>query len=160
MRIKDFPETDYAEAHHGANSYTWSGVGGRNNNGETRQSFDPTQRMHLDSEHYAGAPAGEAGLVLQGSPAIITQGDILSMIGPALTARGDTFLVRSYGDKVNPLTSEVESRVWLEAVVQRVIDPVTPLSTDPTNPDRFVPTDRFGRRFEIISIRWLNDDEI
>ena len=48
------------------------------------------------------------------------------LLGPVLTVRSDTFLVRAYGDAVNPLTGAVGSRAWCEAVVQRVPDYVDP----------------------------------
>ncbi len=125
--------------------------------------IEPARRHHLDAEHIAGAPASEAGQLLQGAPGFVTQGDILSMIGPALTARGDTFLIRSYGDVVDPVTGEVTSRAYLETVVQRKIKPVNPYrvasEADGIRAD-WIPADEFGRKFEIVSIRWLGDDEI
>jgi hypothetical protein len=117
--------------------------------------------MHLDTEHWAGAPAGEAGSTMQGVPGFVTQGDVLAMIGPALTTRGDTFLIRAFGesgsDSANP-----QGKAWLEAVVQRVYEPVTPAdpTADVTDPERWRPADSFGRKFEIVSVRWLTQDEI
>ncbi len=118
----------------------------------------PQVGHYLDTEHLAGVPIGEAGSLLSHAPGFVTQADILSMIGPALTARGDTFLVRSYGDAVNPLTGETTSRAWLEAVVQRTTTPVEPSGS--TGIDRFTPADEFGRRFVIVSMRWLSEEEI
>jgi hypothetical protein len=80
------------------------------------------------------------------------------MLGPALTARGDTFMIRSYGDSISPVTGNVVGKAWLETIVQRTVAPVTPLGV--TAPDKFTPSDRFGRRFEIVSMRWLTEDEI
>jgi hypothetical protein len=51
---------------------------------------------------------------------------VLGILGPVLTVRSDTFLVRAYGDAVNPATGAVESRAWCEAMVQRVPDYVDP----------------------------------
>lgn len=114
-------------------------------------------RNHLDSEHLAGAPVGEAGQLLDGAPGFITQADLLSMIGPALTARGDTFLIRTYGDAIGP-NGEVVARAWVEATVQRIPDPVVPAGT--SGSDRWKPSNKLGRKFEIISFRWLSPDEI
>ncbi|MFP4358311.1 MAG: hypothetical protein ACLFSZ_07755, partial [Puniceicoccaceae bacterium] len=123
--------------------------------------LEPARRHHLDAEHIAGAPASEAGQLLQGAPGFITQGDILSMIGPALTTRGDTFLIRSYGDVIDPLSGEVSARAYLETVVQRTVEPVNPASSDADGIDnKWIPADSFGRRFEVISMRWLGEDEI
>jgi hypothetical protein len=133
------------------NEFTSSGVGG-NGNIQLRHTTEPSLRSHLDTEHYAGAAAGEVGFLLDGLPGFITQGDLLSMLGPALTARGDTFLIRSYGEHGADSSG---TRVWLEAVVQRVVDPVDPDVGDP-----YRPTSLFGRRFEIVSLRWLSNEEI
>ncbi len=123
--------------------------------------LEPARRHHLDAEHIAGAPASEAGQLLQGAPGFITQGDILSMIGPALTTRGDTFLIRSYGDVVDPLTGEVTARAYLETVVQRTVKPVNPATSDADGIDeKWIPADSFGRSFEVVSMRWLGEDEI
>ncbi len=125
---------------------------------KSRHTFDPTMRSHLDTEHWAGAPAGEAGQTFQGTAGFVTQGDLLAMIGSALTPRGDTFLVRTYGDAVNLATGELKGRAWLEAVVQRTADPVTPAGA--TGAAKYQPTDAFGRKFKVISFRWLSESEL
>lgn len=114
----------------------------------------PTTHYFLDTEHIAGAPAGEVGQFLSHSAGFVSQGDLLAMIGSALTAQGNTFLIRSYGDVVNPATGEVQSQVWLETVVQRRPEPVQDLDGD------YEPDDSLGRRYEIVSMRWLTEDEI
>jgi len=52
------------------------------------------------------------------------QGDVLQSIGSVLTARSDTFVIRTYGEVLNPLDSTAApiSRAWCEAVVQRLPD--------------------------------------
>lgn len=126
--------------------------------GTEKHNFEPTLRSHLDSEHFAGSPAGEVGQSFQGAPGFVTQGDLLAMLGPALTARGDTFLVRTYGDSINPATGDIQARAWLEAVVQRTIEPVT--SAGSTGADKYRPADAFGRRFEVVSFRWLSESDL
>ncbi|MFH1499426.1 MAG: hypothetical protein ABII82_16575 [Verrucomicrobiota bacterium] len=118
----------------------------------------PSAGHYLDTEHLAGAPTGEAGSLLSHAPGFVTQADLLGMIGPALTARGDTFLIRTYGDTVNPATGEIAGRAWLEAVVQRTVDPVEPAGT--TGNARYEPTGDFGRRFAIVSLRWLGPGDL
>ncbi|MEI8312016.1 MAG: hypothetical protein WCH98_14800, partial [Verrucomicrobiota bacterium] len=81
---------------------------------------------YLDTEHLTGMAAGEIGQLMAHIPGFVTQADLLGMIGPALTARGDTFLVRAYGDAVNATNQKVQTRAWLEAVIQRVPEPVNP----------------------------------
>lgn len=114
-------------------------------------------QSYLDTEHRAGVPAGEVGQLLSHSPGFVTQGDLLAMLGPALTPRGDTFLVRSYGDAVDR-NGRVLARAWLEAVVQRVVEPVTPAGS--SGEARFQPSDKFGRKFKVVNIRWLNPEEV
>ncbi|WP_269522580.1 hypothetical protein [Coraliomargarita parva] len=119
-----------------------------------RFNVDPAAKNYLDMEHIAGAPAGEFGQLLSHMPGFITQADLLSEIGAALTARGDTFKIRSYGDVVDPINGKIVSQVWLETIVQRVPEPVLDADQD------YEPDDAFGRRFTIVSMRWLNEDEI
>ena len=138
------------------NTFNQNGIGGQANT-RSRHTQEPTMRLYLDTEHFAGAPAGEAGQLMEGAPGFVTQGDLLAMIGPALVPRGDTFLIRTYGDAVSP-SGEVLSRVWLEAVVQRVVDPVQPAGS--TGADRWRPTTEMGRRFEVVRMRWLNPEEV
>jgi hypothetical protein len=88
------------------------------------------------------------------SSAWLSQADILTAIGPQLTNRSDTFLIRTYGDVVNPVTGEVEARAWCEARVQRIPDTVDS-SDDIDNP-----TQPFGRRFVVLNFRWLGREDI
>ncbi len=114
-------------------------------------------RHYLDMEHLAGTPAGERGQLLSHAPGFVTQGDLLAMIGPALTARGDTFLIRCYGDFIAPGQTEPSARAWLEAVVQRIADPVEPEAGNPTEPTPGTP---FGRQFRIVRIKWLLPEDV
>lgn len=100
--------------------------------------------------------AGNAGFVLQG--------DILQALGPVLTARSDTFVIRAYGSATNK-NGLTTARAWCEAVIQRTPNPV--LATDkPDSVSSAIPTTldkpgiTFGRKFEIISFRWLSPNEI
>lgn len=94
-----------------------------------------------------------------GYPGYLLQADVLSAIGAHLTARSDTFRIRTYGDAVNPLTQEVEARAWCEAIVQRVPDYVA--ADDEPHEDAQHPDNlKFGRRYKIVSFRWLTPNEI
>jgi hypothetical protein len=79
----------------------------------------------------------------------ITQADLLGILAPFLQTRSDTFLVRAYGESVNPATGRTEARAWCEATVQRLPSPFDPGDsvTQPAGP--------FGRRFRVVSLRWL-----
>jgi len=92
------------------------------------------------------------------APAAITQADVVASIAPFITPRSDTFLIRTYGDSQNPVTGVVEGRVWGEAVVQRVPEPVGLIS--PNLAEQLSPTGKFGRKFKIVSFRWLTRDDL
>ena len=93
----------------------------------------------------------------------LTQGDILTALAPVLFPRSDTFLIRSYGEAVNPATGATEGRAWCEATVQRV-----PEYFDASGDEAIVLPDalssalnlRHGRRFKVISFRWLTRSDI
>ncbi len=101
-------------------------------------------------------------------PGWLTQADVLQAIGPVISARSDTFVIRTYGDTINPVISTTTpvARAWCEAVVQRMPDYVessmlaeTNLTTAPSS-DARTTNKTFGRRFKIVSFRWLGVDDI
>jgi len=105
-------------------------------------------------------PAASQGHVSTLASGWLSQADVLAVLGPVLTARSDTFLVRAYGDAANPATGVVEGRAWCEAVVQRV-----PGYVDPADPPEAAAglreTNRiYGRRFQIVRFRWLSATEV
>jgi hypothetical protein len=56
-----------------------------------------------------------------GAPGIVTQMDILNSVGPNLTARSDTFVVRAYGEAQDD-AGNVIGKAWVEVVVQRTTE--------------------------------------
>lgn len=111
---------------------------------------------------FLGREAG-AGSLAEGSPGYLTQADLFSPLGPVLTNRADTFLVRAYGEVIHPVTKKVVSRAWCEGVVQRF-----PEYLDTRNPPETASDDKallslnakFGRRCRLVHFRWLDEDEI
>ena len=98
---------------------------------------------------------------IMGLPGYVLQSDVLQQIGSFLTVRSDTFTVRAYGDVVDPITNEVTSRVFCEAKVQRVPEPMTPVDSTRSEMEELIqPSSAYGRRLQIVSIKWLNADEI
>ncbi len=85
----------------------------------------------------------------------LTQADIITGIAPYLRNRTDTFLIRVYGESVNAVTQEVESGAWAEALVQR-----TPETVDASDNLLQPSLNGFGRKFKILSFRWLSPSEI
>jgi hypothetical protein len=93
-----------------------------------------------------------------GMPGHLTQADLLQVLGPALAARSDTFLIRAYGESRDG-KGNVLGRAWCEATVQRVPQPLHPdeLGLNPADPDS---GRDFGRRFVTVAFRWLSKEEI
>jgi hypothetical protein len=95
-----------------------------------------------------------------GALGFLTQADLLQFIGPALSARSDTFRIRAYGESRNA-AGRVEARAWCEAVVQRSPKYVDPSDDLMEKPSTLGPVNaRFGRRFEIVAFRWLDPGEV
>ena len=106
--------------------------------------------------------AGAYGAYMEGAPGYLTQGVLLARLGPLLSARSDTFRIRSYGEKRNSSTGEVEARAWCEAIIQRLPDFVNDTDTPETRMEAIQAGDNetFGRRFVVVDFRWLNQDEL
>jgi hypothetical protein len=108
----------------------------------------------------------EQGCRSTGIPGWLTQADVLQAIGPLISSRSDTFRIRTYGEALSADGKTVLARAWCEAIVQRTphyVDPAnSPEQRDASLTDRVLTplNKRFGRRFEIVSFRWLNHDEI
>ncbi len=108
----------------------------------------------------------EQGYRSTGIPGWITQADVLQAIGPLISARSDTFRVRGYGEALAPDGKSVLARAWCEAVVQRkpdYVDPTNLASERNATPAAATLTQAnktFGRRFDVISFRWLSQNEI
>lgn len=93
-----------------------------------------------------------------GAPGNLLQVDLLQALGASLATRSDTFTIRAYGETVgadgNPASC------LLEAVVQRLpafvndLDPAELAAKDLRTENKL-----FGRRFKVISLRWLKPNE-
>lgn len=97
----------------------------------------------------------------RGSAGYLLQNDLLRTLAPILSARSDTFVIRAYGDAVNPVTGELEASAFCEALVQRMPAFLDRADAPETRIDELSEINqRFGRRFEIIDFRWLSENEI
>lgn len=90
------------------------------------------------------------------TPGWLSQADVLHALAPCMSARSDTFVIRSLGE-AKSTNGDVIATVRLEAVVQRVPDwvdsiddPAVPVADLTSNVNK-----TFGRRFEVISVREL-----
>ena len=120
-----------------------------------------------------------------GIPGYLMQQDLVQAFAPVMTVRSDTFVIRVYGesDRKNskPGNPIPEAQAWGEAVVQRLPDYYD--QTDPALTKSSVTgmanalgdatpvygpngaivntvNQTLGRRFKLVSFRWLNKEEL
>jgi hypothetical protein len=106
-------------------------------------------------------PEAAKGPRRQGITGYVTQADLLQSVGDRLTPRSDTFTIRAMGE-ARDANGVVRSRVWCEATVQRgaaYVDPGDDAATSAPSLKQSANL-RFGRRFEVVSFRWLNPQEV
>lgn len=124
---------------------------------------NPVSAGSLSSNRTRGLANKEAleGQTAEGAAPVLTQGDLLTALAPIMTARGDTFTIRAYGEARDAAGKVVEARAWCEATLQRVPEYVDPTNRADSPPAHLSQTNlNFGRRFTIMSFRWLNASEI
>ena len=109
-------------------------------------------------------PEALVGDSAQGAPGYLMQADILAVLGNTASVRSDTFRIRTYGEALDK-TGKITAHAYCEAVVQRnpeFLDPLNKASQSPA--DLTIPmspiNEKFGRRFTVVSMRWLSKDEI
>lgn len=104
--------------------------------------------------------------IFEAAPGALTQADVLSKIGSILVPRSDTFTIRSYGEATGSPTGSEGATAYLELTVQRTPEYVVHSDgdnlngdapyLDPSNPIN----EQYGRKFKVISSRWINNNEI
>ena len=105
-------------------------------------------------------PAAAVGYSGYGLPGWTRQADILRPLAPILAVRDDTFTIRGYGD-ARDATGKVLAHAVCEAVVRRSREFVdSSEAADILAPPKLLANQTFGRRFEIISLRWLAASEV
>jgi len=110
-------------------------------------------------------PAAEVGSPAAGAPGWIMQGDLMRIIEPTATVRGDTFLIRVCGE-AQDANGAITARAYAEAVIQRVPEYINPANDPSVNVWSNTATNvkqenvAFGRRLKLVSFRWLADSEI
>lgn len=132
----------------------------------TRDAFFADKQV--DSPHVVWdinqtAAPGPTGRASTGIPGWLQQGDLLQSLGPALSARSDTFVIRAYGEVVNPAdTTQKQAGVWCEATVQRLPSYVDSSADTPETPPAGLNATNaaFGRGYKIVSFRWLSAQDI
>ncbi|MFN5739247.1 MAG: hypothetical protein ACK47H_11770, partial [Akkermansiaceae bacterium] len=104
-------------------------------------------------------PEASEGKSAYGLPGWPRQADILRPLAPILSARDDTFTIRAYGD-ARGANGKIIARATCEAIVRRGREFVSSENESDTFIGLSDTNERFGRRYHIISFRWLNADEI
>ena len=119
--------------------------------------FTTAEKAYLN----AVFPEAMEGAIAYGSSAYIDQADILRNMAEQLAPRGDTFVIRTYGDSIDA-KGNVIARAWCEAVVQRVPEYVDSKDTPHHKQSDLTSNHnkKFGRTLKIIQFRWLNASEI
>ena len=132
-------------------------------------STNPFDTLEGESNASAADPPGQDDYVFRdaavghsayGLPGWTRQADVLRPLAPILSARDDTFTIRSYGD-ARTAAGKVLASAWCEATVRRTRD----FSDESEAPDLTTPPGKtanqmFGRKFQIVSFRWLSPGEI
>lgn len=108
-------------------------------------------------------PEAAFGSTNFGVPGWVRQADILRPLAPIMSARDDTFTIRAYGDS-RDASGAVVARAWCEVVVQRnaeYVDSADRPEIVPQSSEMSSEVNRlFGRRYQLMSFRWLDEGEV
>ena len=112
-----------------------------------------------------GGSTSASGPAASHAPGFLTQADLLSRLGPCLSARSDTFRVRFYGETTGTSTTNEgtdESHLRGEAIFQRLPDVAEQKEVFSSAANSSDGDDWNGlyRTFALIGFRWLRDNEI
>jgi len=121
--------------------------------GALQAALDGTVNAGIDSDLATGKQGA-------GFPGQLLQGDVLQALGPSMTVRSDVFTIRAYGESVEESTGKVLARAWCEAKLQRAPDPMEWSGSGSFLGELGNPSSPFGRRFRMVSFRWLSPEEI
>lgn len=116
-------------------------------------NFDDSQYESSEADNISPKDTGV------GIPGYLTQADLLHSMAPVITPRSDTFTIRAYGEARNS-AGAVTATAWIEASVQRCPEFVDSTDSSYTQTaDLSDVNQQYGRRFRIVSFRYLTPDE-
>jgi hypothetical protein len=113
----------------------------------------------IDTDGTTKAPAATTA----GIPGWVLQGDLLQSLAPAMSARSDTFIIRSYGSASSAFDNQNTSEAYYELVVQRVpeyVDSVKDMPSIVADNLQSATNQLMGRRYKIMSQRYLSAVEL
>lgn len=174
LSLSDFVNRELTNSDSGRTGVIQAAIDRVGLNGDISPSFAAISEGSLNDGGNGIFPNPENILLADGSngsgsmsaPTYLMQADVLQAIGSFISVRSDTFRIRSYGQSLESINGEVLSKVWYEAIVQRVPEPVNPGATSPEDSDYWTALDSsgepqpFGRRFTVLSIRQLSEDDV
>ncbi len=117
-------------------------------------AFPDNASIHTSPGKFTNAEVGSA---VYGTPGWTRQADLMRPLAPALTARDDTFIIRVYGESSNG-----GGKAWCEAVVTRTADFVDAVTDNKEEiySNLSLTNKTLGRKYKIVSFRWLSSDEV
>lgn len=101
---------------------------------EPKLRFPSIRSMSANSPTNPISPPENAVTAALGAAGIVTQMDVLNAVGPNLTARSDTFVIRAYGEALDN-GGRVIGKAWVEVVVQRGMQYMIPGANGSTGDD-------------------------
>jgi len=124
------------------------------NTGLLQEAIDETPINAVDpSTLYIDAASDKR--IPRNASAFLSQADLLSALSPGMSARSDTFRIRSYASIQSSLSQKSVARTYCEAIVQRM-----PERIDEDRSRIMENAQGFGRRFKIIDIQWLDASQL
>ncbi len=113
------------------------------------------------TETGGGLKLNDRSRVPEFSSQTLLPSDLMSRLGNECTIRSDTFRIRAYGDARVKGSASITARAWIEAVVQRLPEWMDTTQSPEIPVSSLNATNRIlGRRFQILSFRWLKASQI
>lgn len=105
-------------------------------------------------------PEADSGSMMTHVPGHVKQGDVLTTIGSRFTPRSDTFTIRAYGE-ARSASGDLLASARCEAVVQRDASYLDSADNSELLPSQLTSeaNKRFGRKFNMVSFRWIAHSE-
>jgi hypothetical protein len=138
-----------------------AGVGGSGINADSQTAAAGIAPSYPSTAFSAPPTLGTGTKVTTGIPGDITQANLLQAIAPRLSARSDTFRIRSYGEVRSSDGNTILSQATCETIVQRVPEYVDSANYPWDEGAALSATNqKYGRRFRIVQTRWLTPNEL